>query len=521
MLDARDLPDGQRLSTGICIVGAGAAGITLAREFVGTGIDVLLIESGDLRYDRDAQDLNAGSSVDPRLHGPPETHRQRRFGGSMNEQETRCAPLAAVDFEARSHVPNSGWPFGPELLAPFYVRALALCESEESARTAERDRELARGALIEGFDGLDFSTDTLDHYGHGVNFGERFADTLHGAGNICVILNATVTRLQLNAAGNLVESLIFRTLTGKAITVSATRFVIAAGAMETARLLLANRDVHPEGIGNDRDVVGRYYMCAPAGRIGRLEFARPPAAIWYGNPRTPPGVRSRRRLVLKAESQRRLQVGNFAARLVATGGANSSAPAHGLLAPLLPWRRGRTRFTLDFEAEQQANPSSRITLGPEQDALGMPRLVVDWHCNVADFETVRIGLATMASDLARSNAGRFDYEASAVASMMTCNGPNGGHHLGTARMGDDPRVSVVDSSGRVHGVENLYLAGGAVFPSSGLGDPMLTLVALSLRLADAIKLREYQAAQPKPQDPRRLHVGASHAAPAPTSAPGA
>ena len=96
-------------------------------------------------------------------------------------------------------------------------------------------------------------------------------------------------------------------------------------------------------------------------------------------------------------------------------------------------------------------------------------------------------LAQFASDVKDSGSGRFDYDPAEVETEMTRYGAYGGHHIGTARMGADPHSSVVDANARVHGIDNLHIAGSAIFPTSGQANPTLTLVALALRLADHLK----------------------------------
>ena len=145
--------------------------------------------------------------------------------------------------------------------------------------------------------------------------------------------------------------------------------------------------------------------------------------------------------------------------------------------------------TLDFHAEQQPNRESRVTLSDTRDALGMPQLLVDWRHAPGDVQTVQTALAVLARDLRARGVGRLDYDPDAVESEMLRYGAYGGHHIGTARMGSDPRRSVVDGTGRVHGMHNLYVAGAAVFPTSSQANPTLTIVALSLRLADHLRAR--------------------------------
>lgn len=495
MFEARDLPDGQRLTTDICIVGAGAAGIAMALEFIGTGIDVLVLESGGIKPSKDAQSLNAGSVTDPRLHAPPDRHRRRQFGGSVPEGIVRCASLTAVDLDARSYVPRSGWPISFESLSPYFQRALKLCESDDSAKSFDRDTDTAAQPLIEGFQAHHFSADTVDHYGQTVDLGTRFKETLRNSGNVCALLHATVTRLQLNQAGTALDSVLIRTLGGKSITVSATHYVLAAGAFENARLLLANRDVHVNGIGNDNDTVGRYYMCPLNGKVGNLRLDLPPTAIWYGNAVGDGGVRSRRRIALKATQQQQMQIGNFIACLRQGGETGGTLPSRLLPRPI--WNKSKSNlYCLEFDAEQQPSPNSRVLLTQERDALGVPKLQIDWNCNVADFETVRRAVALFADDIQRCGAGQFSYDPSQLAEMMTCVGPHGTRHVGTTRMGDDPRTSVVDANCRVHGIANLFITGASVFPTSGVGDPIVSLVALSQRLSDHLKMLEFKINTP-------------------------
>ena len=308
-------------------------------------------------------------------------------------------------------------------------------------------------------------------------------------------------------------------------------------------MLLTSRDVHKEGVGNQHDAVGRYYMCHLAGTIGTLRFDGPLSAVHHGYDVSDEGIYCRRRLALTAAAQRKFRVGNFIARLHhprITDPAHRSAVLSLLYlarifipyeyakrlhgdhhasagewirhvgnvagAPLdalrFAWHMLRDRklaerkfpsiiirsranlYSLDFHAEQQPNPASRVSLGTDVDALGMPRLRIDWRYTEGDVETVRCAIGLLASDIHDSGIGRFEYDPASVELEMTRYGAYGGHHIGTARMGVDPRTSVVDRDCRVHSVRNLYIAGSAVFPTSSQANPTLTIIALSLRLAD-------------------------------------
>jgi hypothetical protein len=322
--------------------------------------------------------------------------------------------------------------------------------------------------------------------------------------------------------------------------------VLATGGLEVARLLLASADVQRSGIGNAQDVVGRYYMCHIAGTVGALKIARPSSAVWHGYDIADEGVYCRRRFALRPEVQRSRRIGNFIARL---HHPRITDPAHRnsvlsllflsrLLIPYeyakrlhgderagarawlqhignvltdpfdavgFAWHMLRDRklaerkfpsiiikskanlYSIDFHAEQQPNPASRVSLTQDRDALGVARIRIDWRYTRADVETVQRALALLAEDFKRSGVGTFDYDPATIEFEMTRYGAYGGHHIGTARMGTDPRSSVVDPHCRVHGVANLHVAGAATFPTSSQANPTLTIVALALRLAQRLK----------------------------------
>ena len=549
MLDIGELADRQdsrHLSADVCIVGGGAAGISMALALADSGLDVLLLESGGLDAEPESQALYEGSVTDPLMHSPPDRYRQRRLGGSTTIWGGRCMPFDAVDFEARSFIPDSGWPIALDALMPYYPEANRLCEAGEFAYQADAAFSRPLRPMMQGFSSAHFSTGTLERFSCPTNFAQRYAHKLHAANNLRVLLHANVTELHLATSGHTVEAATVRSLKGHTLRVSARWFTLASGGLEVARLLLASRDVQAKGIGNEHDNVGRYYMCHIAGTIGTLSFDGPNDAVYHGYDVADDGTYCRRRIALTAPTQRRLGIGNFVARL---HHPRITDPAHrtGILSLLylarafIPyeygkrlhgeermkfsswlkharnvlfdpfgtasflwhWLRDRTlaerkfpsiivhprvsRYSLDFHAEQEPNRQSRVTLSDERDALGMPRLLVDWRYTRGDVTTVQRSLALLADDIRDSGIGRFEYDPASVEYEMTRYGAYGGHHIGTARMGSDPLTSVVDVDCKVHGVDNLYVASSAVFPTSSQANPTLTIVALALRLADHLR----------------------------------
>jgi len=544
ILDANSVPTGSTLQAEVCVVGAGAAGISLALSLQEAGIDVLLLESGGDQADTRNQALYAGSVADERMHSPLDRYRERRFGGSTTIWGGRCMPYDALDFEPRAQIAHSGWPIGMDALHPYYEAANKLCEAGDFAYTAEEAFTTPRRPLIAGFKEDVFSTNTLERFSCPTDFGARYRQRLIN-GACRVVQHANVGAIELDETRRQVDHIQVRTLGGTAFTVRARRFVLAAGGLETVRLLLASPGASGQGVGNARDVVGRYYMCHLAGTIGTLSFTDP-RSVYHGYEMSDEGIYCRRRLALRPQVQDRLSTGNFIARL---HHPRITDPAHhtGILsllylakavipyeygkrlhgeekmkggqwlahlrnvlidAPatavfLTHWLRHRTlaarkfpsvivyprrpRYSLDFHAEQEPNPASRVSLSDARDELGMRRLHVDWRYTERDVHTVKASLAALAQSMRDSGVGSFDYAPDEVEHEMTRYGAYGGHHIGTARMGNDPADSVVDADCRLHELDNLYVSGAAVFPTSSQANPTLTIVAMALRLGDHLK----------------------------------
>jgi choline dehydrogenase-like flavoprotein len=530
------------LRAAVCIVGAGPAGITLALTLGAAGQDVLLLESGGLAADEAVNALNAGEVADPALHSPADKYRVRCLGGGTTIWGGRCMPLDPIDFEARAWVPHSGWPIGFEEVERFYPEANALCEAGEYEYDARLAVPGGMRPLLRGFTPEHFDVNAIERFSCPTDFGQRYRDRLQRLRTVRVMPRATVTRLV--AEGGRIAALEVRDAQDRPFRVEADMVVLAAGGIETARLLLVSNDVHTGGIGNAADLVGRFYMCHIAGTVGALRLDAPADAVWHGYDVAWDGTYCRRRLALRPAVQRGLGLGNviyrlhhpriadpahgtgplsaiflgqhlisyeYAKRLVSDDpataglwlrhGMNAVRDAGATARFLAHWVRHRTLaarkfpsviirprkslFSLDFHAEQVPNPDSRISLGNGIDRFGNRQVRIDWRYARQDVETVARSFALLRDDLAAQRMGTLtlasgerDFDA-----VVRRDGAYGGHHIGTARMGASAASGVVDQNGKVFGVNNLFLAGSAVFPTSSQANPTLTIVAMALRLA--------------------------------------
>lgn len=549
IVDAANLPSGETLRTELCIIGAGPAGISLALQFRNADVDVVLVVGGGLTEDAAAQALYAGEVADAALHSPTTEYRHRQLGGSTATWGGRCMPLDPIDFEPRSWIEGARWPIRYEDIAPYYPAANALAEAGDFEYDARLAVEGGMRPMIAGFAPPSFDSDKIERFSCPTNFGDRYAHYLRSAQNIRVLPDTHVVEITPTKTGTAIRSAVLRTLDGKEFTVEADHFVVATGGIETARLLLASRsNPHPNGIGNAHDLLGRHYMCHIAGTLGALTFNAASGPVWHGYERAWDGVYCRRRLALRPEIQREHGIGNVVLRLhhprlpdpahgrgilsaiflakpfisyeYAKRLHGGEAPTAGLIARhmlniarepfatagfLLNWLKVRTLaarkfpslivtprngcYSLDVHAEQMPNRESRVGLSDRLDAFGKPQVRIDWRYKPQDLETVRIALGILRAEVEAWGGASLAYDEDEIPDAMLREGAYGGHHIGTARMGASPEDGVVDADCRVFGIDNLFVAGSAVFPTSGQANPTLSIVAFALRLADHLKAK--------------------------------
>jgi choline dehydrogenase-like flavoprotein len=291
------------------------------------------------------------------------------------------------------------------------------------------------------------------------------------------------------------------TLSGKRGRVRAKYFVLACGGVENARLLLLSNDVKPNGLGNDRDQVGRFYMDHLFGRIGHAWTADPD--IWErhgltehdhettsefarvsGDP-----LRVRPFAVLSEAWQRRHEVLNIGLLADKVEKDEETFPLSRKNGPLLDFRASLVGLS-----ETAPNKDSRVMLSGEKDPLGLRRVLLDWRLSEIDLRTQAAMAQAFGTEMARLNIARMriddwietqDWSAAIGRNDEPLTGSS--HHMGTTRMSDTPVDGVVNRHCAVHDLHNMYIAGSSVFPTCGFVNPTLTIVALALRVADQLK----------------------------------
>jgi choline dehydrogenase-like flavoprotein len=273
IFDARRIPAGDQINTDICIIGAGAAGITIALGLVDKAVDVILLEAGGFTRTASSQSLYSGEVVGlPTV--PLNMSRSRFFGGSTNCWGGLCRPLEALDFRQRSWVPGSGWPLTRQDLDPYLERAHELllldpCNFDPGHWNIPLTRKqltlfpLSGGRLV----------NAVEQMSPPAKFGRLYRSSLKKAPNVRVLLHANVTELETDEAGRRVERIHAATLKEAGFSVQSKLVVLAAGGIENARIMLASNRANPSGLGNEFDLVGRYFMDHPRFRTARVRLA--------------------------------------------------------------------------------------------------------------------------------------------------------------------------------------------------------------------------------------------------------
>lgn len=498
---ADDMVSGTTLTADVCVVGAGAAGITIARDLDAAGASVVLLEGGGETFGARSAELYQGDNVGLTLRfGTAELSldsvRLRYLGGSTNHWSGMCHPLDPHDLDHRAHLPWSGWPITADELGPWYLRAQETCEV--GAAGWDGARWFADTYGVEPRGGADGVRPVVYRFSPPTRFGERYRPDLAASTTVRTVLDANVTALEHGAAGRITRARV-RSLGGVALDVQADAFVVATGGIEVPRLLLASTGSSPTGIGNEHDLVGRTFMDHPHLVCGRMVLGGTPGELdpyrqtaWeQGGER----IDTWAGWALTAEVQAEEGIGNAAVFGWDDGGALALGDRGGVREHLPAFHQWVTDdapqrvYTVFVRTESEPDPESRVRLGDRLDALGMRRPVLDWRVGDFEWETARRTLELLGRALGETGTGRLEVDPSGRDLREVARLEMGNHHMGTARMSEDPADGVVDRHCRVHGEENLFVAGSAVFPTAGAANPTLTLVALAHRLADHLVSR--------------------------------
>jgi choline dehydrogenase-like flavoprotein len=534
-------------AAGVCIIGSGPAGVVLALELARAGHDVLLVESGRHAPDDAIQSLGDATIDDTQAHVAMRLATRRQVGGASNIWGGRCVPFDPVDFDERPYVTRTKWPVTYEEMAAYFQRTSDWFMTGHAVFNTQDIPEVRRKTLVPGLPDGDMRSSDLERWSLPTNFRTEYARPLASTPGLRLATGLTCVEIMTDPSGRTVRGLRCRRMDGTEELLTARRYVVACGGLESTRLLLASRSVVPSGLGNHSGLLGRYYMGHVSGNICRVIFETPPGETAYEYERDRDGVYVRHRLSLSRAVQHRERLPNivawlvnphladpshgsgilsfaylalsspmFGKRFVAEGIRRAAVgsgprvvwphvanmlrdlPATASFIPMFAYRRflkrrkapgffvrsPNNRYVLHYYGEHMPNHESRVMLDDSVDRLGMPRLRIQYRFQDADFAGVVRAHTVWDAYLRKHRCGRLEYDAGDPLENARTGQGGGYHQSGMTRMAANSDDGVVDPNLRVHGIDNLYVASSSTFVTSGQANSTFMLVAFALRLAD-------------------------------------
>jgi choline dehydrogenase-like flavoprotein len=443
----------------ICIIGSGPVGMALALECASLGLSVALVESGNLKPSDELVDASRAEIVDPSMHAMMDLAVVRAFGGTSWSWGGRCVPFDDIDFTVRPYVCEAGWPLRHDDLKPWYEKAFSYlnCETGTLLQPAIEDgRNLNIG---------------FERWSKEPRLSLIHQRTIEQSRSISVYLNSTVVSLDFDRETLRTSAVVVGGQVGNR-RIAARHIVLAAGGLESTRLLLALQAEHPYLFNGSNGPLGRFYMAHLSGKIADIVFADPTDAENFAFKKDPTGTFTRQRFMIPHVEQREAKLLNAAfwpdnalfhnprhgsgtlsavflalafppigrkilqekIRLDHVGPGPHNYTEHIkniifdaprsildilqilhrrlIVKPRMPgfllYNRNG-RYALHFHAEQQPNPNSRVTLGNDRDVFGLPRLRIDFRVTETDTQSIVRSHNVLDSRLQANGRARLEY----------------------------------------------------------------------------------------------------------------
>ena len=471
----------------VCIVGAGAAGITTANKLAASGHEVVILEGGGQDFEDKSQELYTGE-----VHNflPLEVNRLRFFGGTTNHWGGMCRPLDELDFQVRKHVDFSGWPITKGDLVAYENKAADILKIDHKGPISTWAP--AKKPFLKG----DSLTNIGFRFARALRFREEFGPQLAASRRITVLLNCNALntrRTQDRDHVNAIECRNYR-IDENRFDIRSRVFVLCMGAIENARFLLNDVPDPSHDKKNGHDFIGNFLMEHPHLKVGYFILKSWP---WPLNGEMLPNLDGEWHFMSPSKKFQELNrilncsarlipytvmprknTARFAERLRQSLEINMSSP----LSPEIEnWFDGEVYLV----SEQAPAETSNLVLSDKIDRFGQRKLLLRYSLNDISIRTLKVVAKEVAKQFAMQDLGRvrlkpWVFDERPIAPPLGF----GGHHMGTTRMADSPSTGVCDRDGKKFGTDNLFLGGASVFPTGGHANPTFTIVQMSLRLAD-------------------------------------
>ncbi len=521
--NGNSIPHKAKLACQICIVGGGVAGIVLANELKDHFEDIILVESGDINYQQESQDLYQAERFPSPL---PDPHyaRLRFLGGSSNHWQNNTSPLDPIDFEHREWIPNSGWPISYSDLSVHYIKAQFYCGVEtDGYQTNYWTKKLNKIDLVANSKIL--QTRITKASNPPVRFFAQHGQAIVDTKNIRILTNSNLVDIDYDKQTKKAKNITIINNKGNSFTLHADTFVIGLGGLENARILLAFNEKYENKLGNQGDKVGRYFMEHPTPRAAHLFTEKPESFDFYqasllkqkyvlgfltlSNDALRQNKTTNLRMPMVPVSEYTISDGISSSHILGEALSDLTLPEdtashlYNIISDMDMVLEAIARkkfdshlfddannvggFEIPMMMEQTPSEDNRIKLGTKRDALGIPKIIIDYKISDSDKNRLWTSLEVVAQEIGAQSLGRLKLLKNRASRIWNDQLGFSNHHMGTTRMSTTPETGVVDSNQLVFGTENLYITGSSVFSTGGNVPPTLTIVAMTIRLAEHLK----------------------------------
>ena len=528
----------------LCIIGSGHAALPIAIRLLNKNIKICLIPGGSFSISNKLQETYQGKSNI--VNNSLDKHRLRVIGGTSKIWGGRCIPFKKIDFEKRNYAKNSGWPISYNSLKKYYSDAasyLDIGEAEFSSNSLITKDKF----LIDGFVNDEVITDEIEKFSLPTDFSKKFASLLSDVNNIYLFDNSSVVEI-VYRNNSTVSKVNCKTVSGTDFSVTAKNYVLAAGGIENARLLLHKFNFSKKySCGNKYNNVGRYFMSHFSGIIAKIKFNKD-VDINNNYEFCKNNIYSRRRISISQNSQRKNKILNFSAflhhspiedpshkngilslifllknlryfshrippeyskklsidtfsfRYYLAHIKNVFFDLHRIIPKVMILSKKRfidkrklpsiiidsenNEFYIHYHVEHEPLRSNYVSLTNEVDCFGLKKTYVTLKPSKNDIKSIIKSHNIIDEELRKQKKGKLFFINPDPWNSIISQIGFGGHLIGTTRMSNNYKNGVVNKHCKVFEIDNLYIAGSSVFPTGGEANPALTIVALSLRLAD-------------------------------------
>lgn len=449
----------------VIIIGSGPASISLALKLEEEKISCLIIEAGNEKYDHDSQDFYEGIVVGDNISNLRHS-RLRQLGGTSGHWGGWCKPMDKYNIES--------WGLNFNELSKY---------SEETCNILGLKNNFNKVELNNYFNQIQFQYST-------VRFAKKFKNIIQKSKYINLIIRAHATHF---IGTNGVVDSVFVKYNKKDYILKSKLFVLGCGGVENSRVLLWTKELNNSLI-NNKLPIGNYWMTHPwiIGGIGvikknKLKNLLKNKFINYDGPlhiATSKNIISDKNILSGAIYMNAKEDTQLHKEIIKD--LLCTSPEYGKKIASLVFGKSLKCGNIFMNLEEDAKASNKIRLHEKiTDKNGVPISKVFYKKSAKSLLSAKVIMEELGKFLIDKDIGRIAIKKE-INDLENYNNLGVHHHMGGTRIGNDINLSVVDTDLKVHGTQNLFVAGSSVFKSSGYSNPTYTIVQLSIRLAKKI-----------------------------------